>query len=336
MKVNRKELLDVLTTASVGITKREVLEQSNSFIVDSENLITFNGEIFTKVASPLPDVSGSVPAEDLLALLAKFPDEELEVHTLKNELRVKGKKREAGITMSADVHLPFDDVPGPDVWTDVPEALPSALVQAARICGRDEALPRTMEVHVTPDWVEASDNYRIFRSTITTGLKGEVLFPGTSIEMVGNLVFKKLSQPPDTGWIHFQTKKGHQVSIRCSKGKYPDLGKFLEVGEGKKVVLPENLSEILSRAEVMQDFNAIVGVVIEDGLLTLSARKDQGWYKESKSIDYDTVWPPIKFEVNLRFLQEILKTTRKVTVSENRMRIRSGETTFVVCLETGE
>jgi hypothetical protein len=100
------------------------------------------------------------------------------------------------------------------------------------------------------------------------------------------------------------------------------------------VALPENLSDILERAEIMQDFGAMIHISIGDGKLSLQAKKEAGWYKESKKVDYSD--DPINFEVNLRFLQEILQKTRKVTIAKNRMRIKSGETVFVVCLEVPE
>ena len=43
--MNRLDLLNKLNAVSVGLSKKELLEQSNSFIFAGKQLITFNGEI---------------------------------------------------------------------------------------------------------------------------------------------------------------------------------------------------------------------------------------------------------------------------------------------------
>lgn len=333
MKINREELLKILTVAAVGLTPREVFEQSHSFVFTKKRLVTFNGEVFTSIETPLPEIRGAVPAEDLLKLLGKFPDEEVEVVVEDSELRVKGGKRRAfGVTMGAEVHLPYKDVPEPGEWLEIPAELPGTLLQAARVCGRDEAQPRTTEVHVTSSVVEACDNFRLFRYKMETGVEGELLLPASSIEAIGDIPPKKMSIA--SGWLHLKTKKGHQISLRCSTGKYPDLTTVLQLKSPKKIQLPPNLGDILARAEIMQDYNSMVGVEISEGSLTLNARKETGWYREQKQVEYSD--DPLKFEVNLRFLQEILAKTRKVSIGENKMQIKSGEAVFVVCLEVPE
>lgn len=329
MKIDRKELLRVLSTTAVGTTKREILEQSNCMIFDSDSVVAFNDSIFTKVVTPLPDVEGAVPAEDLMAVLAKFPDESIDVFTEKGELRIKGKNRSAGITMSAQVQLPYSDVPGPAKWKDLPPEMMGTLIQAARVCGNDESLAYTVVVHLAENWVEACDRFRLFRSSMPTGMSGDLLIPAASIEAIGGLTFHRFSV--HGGWLHLETKGKHQVSVRCTVGTYPDLSSILELKHPKKVVLPANLPDILARAEIMQDFNAMVHITIAEGKLTLHARKDAGWYKESKSVEYAD--SPLNFEVNLKFMQEILAKTRKVTIDKSRMQIKSGETVFCVSLE---
>ncbi len=330
MKVDRKELLKTLTISAVGLTKREILEQSNSFVFTEMNLVAFNGEVFTKTKNPLPHVRGAVPAEDFLALLAKFPDDEIEVKTTESEIRIKGNKRAAGITMSVEVHLPYSDIPGPGEWKELPPELIGAILQASRVCGKDEAQPRTTEVHVTPDHVEACDNFRIFRATMETGMKGELLVPAASITSVGGIAFKFYSVK--NGWLHFLTKTdGCRVSLRCSSGAYPDLSPFLSFKKPKKVKLPGNLTDILARAEIMKDYNSLVHISIADGEITVKVRKDSGWMSERKSVEYAD--DPLKFEVNLTFLQEVLAKTRNVQIEDRHLRIKSGNTVAVLCLE---
>lgn len=337
MLLNRKELLNVLATASVGTTKREVLEQSNSFVFDADKLITFNEDICTDVKTPIPEVEGAVPAEDLLALLARFPDDEVDIWSTDKALKIKAGPRDGEITLIAKIQLPFGDVPGPGKWQEVAPELMGTLLQAARVCGKNEALLVTTVVHFTSKWVESSDNFRIFRSELETSIEGDLLVPATALESLANIAhtFRKFSV--NRGWLHFLTKTGHTISVRCARPPvdgYPT--KMISAAldgwdESKKIELPETLKEVIERAEVMQDYNGLISVSIEDGYLKLRARKDTGWFSERKRIDY--TGSRLAFEVNSKFLKEILTKTRVVRVLKNRMRIKSEGTVFMVCLE---
>ena len=333
MKIKREDFLKILNIAAVGLTRREILEQSNSFVFTEDYLVTFNGEVLTKCKNPLDDVTGAVGAEDLTKLLSKFPDEFIEVIDKGDELRIKaGGRRSAGITKAAEVALPFDDVPAPKKWNPIPETLLSVLHQAARVCGQDETQPRTTEVHVTEDKVEACDNFRLFRYTMDTGFKKELLIPALSVAGLAGLVFTHCSTRG--GWVHFKTESDHVVSLRCSQGEYPDISPLLEMGKKtEKVTLPSNLADILGRAEVMHEtsYDAVVSVTIKEGELTLKASKEGGWYKETKRVKYSG--RPLQFQVHPKFLEDVLQKTHKVLIGGDRLKLEAGDAVFIVCLE---
>lgn len=335
--IDRAQLLRVLTTASVGTTKKELIEQSNCFIFTQEHIISFTGEILTRCTNPLPHIRGAIPAEEMVEMLAKLPDEQVGISLRDNEIRIKGAKREVGITCMKNVQLPYSEVPRPHRFETIEDPLMGTLLQAARVCGRDETKPMTTTVHITgAGCVEACDNYRLFRSILPPSGSGDVLIPASSVEAIGGLILTHMAVRK--GWIHFCNKYDHVVSLRCVEGDYPDLSGFLKMKDPHKVRLPSNLSDILSRAEVMQDsgFDAMVSVEIASGALTLKARSDSGWYRESKSIKYDG--SPLRFQVNPTFLSEVISKSNKVTISGkgDRLKIESGETIFVVALEVPE
>jgi len=332
-QTNRESLYKILSVSAMGLSKRELLEQSDCFVFTEDSLITFNGEVLTRVSNPLPEIQGAVPADDLMKLLAKFPDEELSIKVRGDGLLIKaGKRRAAGLKRAAEVALPFDGVPQPTKWKEAPEVLLGVLQQAAQICGKDETQPRTTEVHVTKDLVEACDNFRMFRYTMeSTGLTKDALIPASSLELLRTLSPTHVSQRG--GWLHFKTDTDHEVSVRCSVGDYPDLGPLLDVQDLRNVRLPANLRDILKRAQVMYEntYDNMIHVTIEKGTLTLKASKETGWYRESKKVSYKG--PPIKFEVHPKFLEDILEKTRKVQIGGNRLKLESGNAVFVVCLE---
>lgn len=332
MKVNREELLESLKFARIGLSlKKETLEQSNAFVFTGTNLFTFNDEIMTASRSLL-DITAAVLADEFLKLLAKIPDDEVDISMKGGEVIIKGKKKEAGITCFAEIGLPFEEVPRPEDWNNLDEKTGKMLQQAARCCGSDVMQELLTMVHVTPKMVESCDNSRLFRAEFKTGFNKEVLLPGASINALRSLKLKKVSVVD--GWAWFRDERGGEVAVRCSYQKYHDnLDALLKVGDSEEVSLPGNLAEIVQRAEVMNDtsHNAMVEINLSDGELTIKAQKDSGWYREKKRIKYEG--NPVNFRVNPHFLIDVLERTRKVKIAEGkRMKLEVDGIQFVVAL----
>jgi len=332
MQVKRETLVKALQFANLGTSARgETLEQSNSFIFKEGKLITFNDEILTISESPL-DFTAAVLADDFVKLMEKFPDEYLEINLKGEEVIIKGKRRSAGITCFHEIQLPYDAVPAPSDWSKLSENTLKMLVLAAHTCGKDVTQALTMVVHTTPKLIEASDNFRLFRANLNTGFPGEVLLPALSVLKLDGLDIKRVSIAE--GWAHFRTASKQVIALRCSQGKYHEgIDKLLDIGKADKVNLPKNLSEIVSRTIVMMDAEQEprIKIKLAPDELTVESRKDSGWYREKKRVEY--MGGEMEFEVSPKFLVEILQQTREVLVNEsNRMKIETDGMQFIVAL----
>lgn len=329
MKVNRKELKEILETAKIGLTSRETIKQSNMFVFKDGELITFNEEIMTRQKSPL-DFSGVVYAEDFIKLMGKFPEEEVEIFDKKEEIIIKGKRKSAGVTCQTEVQLLYQDVPTPEKWRKFPKGIFDMMLQASRICSTDPAKPTAMYVHVTPEYIEATDGFRLFRATLETGFKNPILISALSIAAVAP--FKPMKYSVGKGWVHFKTDDGAKISAICSHEDFLDCSAILEIEEFDEVSLPGNLSEILDRAEIMKDpdMDANVQLTFEDGKMTIKAQKDTGWYKEKKKVKYSG--DKLEFKAHPGLLKELFSRTRNVKVGEGKLKIEHENIEFVVAL----
>jgi len=333
MQGNRKEVEALFGRVAVGLSRKELLEQSNCFIFQGGRVSTFNDEIMAEADSPF-DIEGAVPAELLLKLLSKFPDEVLAVTSDSTELKIKGKRKKAGVAFSADIHLPISEVPTASEWHELGEEIPPMLRRAAMTCGNDETQYQTTCVHVTENMIEACDNYRLFRATMPTGFPSEILIPGPIVGAICRFTLTEVSV--GEGWCFFKTKEGVDLSVRCSHESYKlKTDDVLNVQGGERLSLPVDLPSILERAEIMVEtgYDATVLVNIEEGRMSVKSRKDGGWYQESKKVKYKG--PGIAFEVHPKFLAEILDFTRRVVVADGRMKLSKAPIEFVVGLAKG-
>lgn len=331
MLLNRKDLIDMLNCASIGISKKELFEQSHCFVFENGSLITFNDEILTRVKCPI-DFNFVVPAKDLIKLLEKFKEDEVSVENVKNEIVIKGKKKSAGLVGQMDVNLPYKEVPNPEKWFKLSDECSNLMRQAAMTCDESDIDSQFSMIHVDKDKIEACDNYRLFHADIKTGFEDSVLLPSHAMKIITGSGNNLRAVFVGRGWVHFATDKNMEISVRCSHERYNDVSHILNVEEGTKVTLPKDIIQSIERAKVMMDTydGANIKVAMEDGNLTITSRKDTGWYKEKRKVRYEG--PAITFEAQPDFLIEILSRTRDVLIADNRMKIEVDKIQFVVSL----
>ncbi len=332
MPIPRSVLLVKLTEAAVGLSKKPDLEQSSSFIFKGDRLTTFNGNIMVRTKSPL-SFDAVVSASDMLGMLSKIPDDEVEISCNESELRIRStdNRRKAGITMAVGIHSPITDIPMPakESWSGIKEGVSEALQQAARVCTNDETQSLTSCVHITPKMIEACDNLRLLRTTINTGFSEDVLLPAESLIAIRDIEITKVSM--GKGWVHFKTAAGAVVSLASNNETYHDgLDEILALDKPEKITLPANLKEILDRALVMSSAkeDARIGVKIADGELTVTSFKEGAWYKEKRKVKY--AGRVLDFDIDPDFLSQVLERTRDVKVDQKRMKIVVDKTQFVV------
>lgn len=343
MNVNRIEALQKLENAVVAVTKNAILEQSNTFIFKGGKLITFNGEIYSSQKSPFgEEIEGSVMAWDLVKFLQRFPDEEIEVEVRGGELVIKGKRRSAGVKMMTEILLPYEDIPTPHKFTRVPENMRECMIQAARVCGKDETSPKTTHVHITSDRIESTDSFRVFRADIETGISKPCLVHALSLLCACSHKLKKISVSEE-GWVHFVTEGGMLLGLLCSADSYYKkemIDNLLQVS-GEHVTLPSNLGDMLSRAEVMDTPSLSIGgwdsqvtITLKDNTLRVASRKEEGWFRELKKIKYEG--PEMTFSIHPTFLKDLISRTRDVTISDRQIKVEVENIHFTAALESNE
>lgn len=333
MKVNREKLLHCLDSVRPGLSPREILEQSKSFVFQGGFVRTFNDETACKAPSPLgKKISGAVPADKLLEVLGRLPDDELDVEVKDGELIVAGKRRKAGLRMDAEILLPLDAVEEPDEkgWSPLPADFAEAVATVGRCAGTDETELARVCVHIHPKWLEASDNYQVCRWRLKTGLEEPVLVRQAAVKDVAKLGVTELARTES--WLHFRNPEGFILSVRRYAGDYPDFAKILHV-DGTKVALPKGLGEAAKNAGLFSKENTDGDSVLIDlkpGKLRVKGQGISGWYEERSKIAYDG--PSLSFLAPPELLADVVSRHNEVIVSETRLKAELGKCVFVSCL----
>lgn len=344
MKIERIELLNVLESVMPGISKRDIVEQSSCFVFQGGRVSTFNDEIACSLSSPL-NIEGAVQAEPFLAILRKLAEEQLSVKLGDGELRFKGKRRQGGVRMEADVVLPIDDVDAPteEGWKPLAPKFSEGVMLVEKCAGKEADSFSTTCVHIHPKHVEAYDNLQIARFKMRTGVEKPILVRASSLKHIHPLGMTEICE---TGsWLHFRNPTGLVLSCRRHQLDEVDPGALLDVGSllkvtGEPTVLPKGLVEAAEKAEVFSAENSEgnhVSIDLKAGKLRVTGRGVSGWYQETKAVQYEG--GDLSFMIDPQLLTEITKQHNKCEITKDRLKVKGGSFTYVTCLgvvEAGE
>lgn len=338
MKVERQAFLKALAAVDIGLSSRDIVEQSSCYVFRNGKAWTFNDEVACSV--DLPDVfekmECAVPSAPLKSLLTKFDEELVDVSVEGGELLVKGKRRRAGVRMHEEILLPVSEVggPGPEGWKKLPEGFTEAIDTVQGCAGKDESQFVLTCIHIHPAGIEASDNAQAIRYKIKTGLKTPVLVKRDELRRTVGLGVTEWGQ--SKSWIHFRNPNGLVVSCRKWEETFPDMGPLLEV-EGTKAKMPKGMEDAVSRAEVFVDSKMDVSgltVGLQNGKLTMRGEGPEGWYEERQKSAYKG--KPIEFRIAPRLLVEVCKRTDSCTIGDEKLKVVGDKFVYISCLAMDE
>jgi hypothetical protein len=334
-RINRLAFLQQLESVVPGLAPREIVEQSSCFVFKDGETITFNDEVLCRRKTDLK-IEGAVQAEPLLKVLRKLAEEDLEINIGEGVLELKGKKREAGINMDAEILLPISKIEKPNKWSPLHEDFADAINITSQCAGRDESEFLATCVHIHPKFIEACDNYKMTRYKIKTGFKDRVLVRSSAVRSIVSLGMTKFSE--SESWLHFSNPAGLTLSLRrfTDTDEYPDLTPWLGV-KGSLTVLPKGLGDALSRAEIFsaeKAENNQVTIELRPGKLRVTGEGSSGWYKEIKKLKYNG--DPMMFKVAPELLNELIKRHNECEITKEALKVDTGKFVYVTSLEQDE
>lgn len=342
MKSRREELLGDLEQAKAGLSPREYIEQSSSYVFRAGEVLTFNDEVACRKKIHIPrEIEGAVQAASLLEALRKHDDEFLEI--LKNddgELEFRGKRDRFAVTMDPTINLPIDKVERPGKWQKLSSQFTEAIGLVKDSVSKEEDTQFALScVHVAPSFVEACDNKTLVRCNVKSDfLKESILVRGTSISPIVSLGMDLVSLTDN--WIHFRqdTKEGDSLIYSCRRfsEEYRDMSQILDF-EGDKFVLPKGLKDAAERAEVFASDNAhdpLIRIRLADGKMRLYGQGLTGHYQGLRSATYSG--PEVDFFIAPAQLKYIADKYEEAEVTPRRLMVRGGNWRFVTNLISPE
>lgn len=330
MRVNRENLLKQLEAVSPGLSTKEILEQSSCLIFKGGEVMTYNDEVACRAKCSLTGIEGAVVAKPLLAILAKLPEDDLDLEVGEGVLIIKGKGRQSKIAMEAEVLLPIENIEEPGEWKKLPPDFGEAVGIVAPCAGKDESQFVLTCIHWTSTFLEACDNYQLTRWPTDTPLEQDVLLRREAMAHLKSLDVMEFSETE--AWVHFRNEAGLVISCRRYTEDYPDFDEHIKV-EGTKTSLPGGLGEAVERAEIFSSDNVATDTVrvdFKEGRLRLTGEGAAGSHQEMKKVKYDG--PPLSFRIAPAILRDIAARKQTCEIATGKLKIDGGKYVYIGCL----
>lgn len=332
------DLLADLQLVAPGLARKELIEQATSFMFTPGKVCTYNDEVSISKDVEGVDLEGAVRAEELIKLLSKLGEAEIEL-TIKQveeagELLITTKRARAGMRIEHEIQLPIESVGKPKQWHDVPKDLFEAISFCLFATSMDQTRPILACVHIKDNYVEACDNYRGIRCKLKSRMPSDVddlLIPNTVAKDLGAYHVKKAGHTKE--WTHFLCKGGVHFAYRRMAEEFPNIKPLLNV-KGTKLSFPKITPQMIEKASIFSkraiDSDEFVEVAVKDNRMMIHGYGEMGWYKEQSLCNYSG--KPFRFLIQPRFLVEMLGHTNEAVVSDRRIKMQGERFIYVAAL----
>jgi DNA polymerase III sliding clamp (beta) subunit (PCNA family) len=323
LKINKKELINILDKVKPGLSTKELIENTNKFYFTGKEVITFNDEICTRVPYET-DFVGTVNAQKFFDLLNKIQTPEIDLTFDEKEIKVQAKKAKAGITLDPDGVLPIEELgelPNPKEFKSIPKNFVDGIFMSSFCVSTDSSNPILSCLYIDGKSIMSSDSYKVFKYELNKKMKS-FLLPAFNIQSIKKYNINKYALTD--AWIHFKTTENFILSIRIYPStEYPDIKELFDGVQGDSFSFPDTTQNILDKAIIFCDgafdIDTVLNVQIKGKKLTVSSKSDDGWFKESTvsktKLDY------LQFDVNPNFLKQILKLGNDCIIDKEQKRV---------------
>jgi DNA polymerase III sliding clamp (beta) subunit (PCNA family) len=337
MKVNKNDLLSQLEMASSGLSKREMIKQSDCFVFIDGRLHTYNEEVSCSCDSVLENFTAAVKAEPLLSVLRKMTEENIEIKFTDSEFIIRGKRREAGIRLEKEIELPLETVEKPEDWKSLSSEFDQAVQLVSQCTSTDETQFRLTCVHITPNELEASDRFQASRYKLNTEIESKALIRKDTLKSIVDLGMNEISETDD--WLHFRNPAGLVISCRrysTEENEFPDLESIYDF-EGQKTKLPAGITEAVEKAEIFSSDNLdsdMIMVQLKPGKLQIKGEGNLGWFTEFHDVNY--TGSDLRFRIAPKMLIEISNQHDECELNESLIKVENDNFVYVTLLSIAE
>jgi len=308
MEIQKELLVSAMKKALPGIDAgSSVIIGADTFIFTNGNIYTYNNDIGVTVHldATIKDLTGSVRAMELYALLNKLKEQVLKIQVLEDRWILKsGNARIEIMYINSDVYNYISKLFEEELeWKAVPEAF-FELAKLGIFQGNTSTLSG---ICVKDNMMMSTDEQRIQFSTFEPSMESSFWISDSSMkELLKMDGIKEYALAKNQSWIHFRTSDDVIFSCKLLQQEAYPFAKIKKIVDGHVLedgdvsgVLPSILQEVVEKASVFSinvESFAVVKLTFSSDGIEVYAERSAGNYSEKVPWE---VKPSKKFEAVL-------------------------------------
>ncbi len=333
MRVNRENFYKILDIVKVGLSRSKSLEGMLYFQFTGDSIMAYNNQILVTYKFKT-DFSCFVHADNLIKIVSKLKDEEIDISLKDETFLVKARNTQLKLATIEDSEISerteaVIKAISECKWYTIPENFSECAKLCQFAASKKESDATLQCISINNTSMISSDNNRIATAVLSKKMKPMLL----KAEFIPTVTGLNLSKYDVTkSWIHFKEKDENFIlSVRRIMGNFPDFGSILNSIEGEEVSLSDDLVRGLDVSEIFIDeFNSSVNLAFSKGKCIVTTNSDAGSMKFQSKADYNG--EPFEFSVSPEFLVEMLNHSTSLTHSKDKIGIKSGDFQIVTAL----
>jgi hypothetical protein len=317
MEVNREDLLDVLNLVRPGLSQKEVIEQSNHFIFNKDEILAYNDELLISYPFDI-ELQCTVDASLFLKLISRMTSATVFIELKGVKLEVWNEKTSAHIPIVQESEI-FEYIQ--NVSKGLADAnwhrLSQDFIDGLRLCAFSAGTDRT-DGTITCVRVEGKD--------IMSGSKSRVSWYQMDKEAeedfyIEATLIEELSKYEDVSsytlsaaWAHFKSESGVTFSARrvIPLELLPFREPFEGFPTGVRIRIPADLRSSIETVNIVNEgepgADKSVMLIIDDKMITCRAETKKGTISDMASFDKPiNIGDQVQLSINPIFLMDVLE-----------------------------
>jgi DNA polymerase III sliding clamp (beta) subunit (PCNA family) len=310
--MTRDELLPILKHVAKFVAGRQSKAAMWQQLCFRDNLVYgYNGETGIIRGCPL-GIRGSVPAERLVSLISRMPNEEIKIAMKGNNFRIQCAGNNANLPTAPAEKYP-DFLPAQYTDSPCPDNLQEAVKTVARVVDDKAGISKNFGVALHDKYVYSTDGLRATRYNLNGSVGTGTFFisPKSAKTLTSLPSPHTLMQWDNVFGLLFEPKGFWCSTVLSAKFPIKMVDDCVSRPQKDVVELPENITAVMSRMQVMTDeLDRYVELEAKHGELCLSSS-----IREGGDVNESLAWNvPAEFKicVNPQHFIEATQLTRRI------------------------
>lgn len=334
MIYNADELSEAITAVMPAMETGGVEDDYKNIYFNRDYVMATNERMC--IAFPFEtDMKCGVPGKELKRLIPSSG--EVDIKASRSNMSIKSGKHKASlVTVQGDSTMEFFD--GLNIQDITWKKIPNGLIEGMKLCrtsaSRELSEPYLTCVLVKGKEIIASDEVRISRFVMKTGIKGSWLIPARSVNELVKMKWDRYGV--SSTWIYLRGEDGKVLCARRIEDEYPDTSEYFNFRSKDLVKLPKDNTKaavdyVSTMADVGEDDYKQISITFSGKKVTCRGEGDLGYAEKYVNITKKT---KINFvvKINPEFFKEVLDLSNEVKVGDDRILIESENFKHLVAL----